>query len=170
MSLVEPPTEALVATETEGPATRSRKKHHYIPVFYLKQWMGADDGRLCEFSRPYKTPEGVADPDIKSIPIKPRRTYPDGTGYIKHLYTFPGLRPELANYLEDQFFLRVDNEGALVMHRLLRGDAEFDSQRKSAWTRFLMSMFHRSPEGINRVIARIGEEFPANVEEFRPQY
>ena len=29
------------------------EKHHYLPVFYLKQWAGKD-GRLCEFSRPYK--------------------------------------------------------------------------------------------------------------------
>jgi uncharacterized protein DUF4238 len=28
------------------------EKHHYIPVFYLKQWAGAD-GRLCQYSRPY---------------------------------------------------------------------------------------------------------------------
>ncbi|WP_354002189.1 DUF4238 domain-containing protein [uncultured Reyranella sp.] len=29
-------------------------KHHYIPVFYLKSWIGTD-GKLCEFSRPHKT-------------------------------------------------------------------------------------------------------------------
>jgi hypothetical protein len=167
MSLVE-----LIRDKREGEVQTltipSRKKHHYIPVFYLKQW--AVDGRLCEFSRPYKTPEGLADPDIKSIPVKPRRTCPDGTGYIKNLYTFSALRPELANYLEDRFFLRVDDQAAIVMQRLLRGDVEFDSQSKSAWTRFLMSMFHRSPEGINRVITHINEGFPANAEEFRTHY
>jgi hypothetical protein len=139
MSLVE-------LTQGETPTIPSRKKHHYIPVFYLKRWV-EPDGRLCEFSRPYKTPECVIDPDVKSIPVKPRRTYPDGTGYIKNLYTFSALRPELANYLEDHFFLRVDDQAAIVMQRLLRGDVEFDNPSKSAWARFLMSMFYRSPEG-----------------------
>jgi hypothetical protein len=27
-------------------------RHHYIPIFYLKQW-ARDDGMLCEFSKPY---------------------------------------------------------------------------------------------------------------------
>jgi len=42
-------------------------KHHYIPVFYLKQWAGVD-GRVCEFSKPYDR-------------VKPRRAHPDGTAY-----------------------------------------------------------------------------------------
>ena len=48
-----------------------RKKHHYIPVFYLQQWVRREDGKLCEFSRPYKTPPGQPEPSIKSIPVKP---------------------------------------------------------------------------------------------------
>ena len=36
-------------------------KHHYLPVFYLKSWTGAD-GRLCEFSRPYTLKPGQVMP------------------------------------------------------------------------------------------------------------
>lgn len=54
-------------------------KHHYIPVFYSKRWTG-QDGRLCEYSRPYKV-------------VKPRRTFPDGTGYARGLYTLPDAPP-----------------------------------------------------------------------------
>src|SRR5580704_19752927 len=68
---------------TPAPDKGQRKKHHYIPVFYLKKWT-AQDGRLWEFSRPYKTPEGQPKPDIKSIPVKARHTYPDATGFIKN--------------------------------------------------------------------------------------
>jgi hypothetical protein len=71
------------------------QKHHYLPVFYLKQWAGPD-GRLCEFSRPHKV-------------VKPRRTYPDGTGYERGLYTFEGLSPSVADFLEQQFLLRADD-------------------------------------------------------------
>ena len=58
-------------------------KHHYIPVFYLRQWTGAD-GRLCEFSKPYDR-------------VKPRRVNPDGTAYVRGLNTVPGMAPEDAS-------------------------------------------------------------------------
>jgi hypothetical protein len=35
------------------PNERKLPKHHYIPVFYLKQWTNRD-GILCEYSRKYK--------------------------------------------------------------------------------------------------------------------
>ncbi|HEY3908667.1 MAG TPA: DUF4238 domain-containing protein [Stellaceae bacterium] len=149
---------------------RERNKHHYIPVFYLKEWAGKD-GRLCEFSRPYNTPSGQLKPNIKSIPVKPRRVYPDGTGFIKHLYRFPGLNPRLANYLESEFFLRVDNEAAVVMQSFLRGKVQFDQKSTSAWVRFLMSMFHRNRKSIMRIAAMVDLDYVKNLEEeIRPQY
>src|ERR1700693_2063923 len=57
---------------------------------------------------------GKPDPPITSIPVKHRWVHPDGTGFIKHLYTFPGLTPKLMNWLEDEFFRRVDNDAAQV--------------------------------------------------------
>jgi hypothetical protein len=151
-------------------AQGERNKHHYIPVFYLKGWAGKD-GRLCEFSRPYKMPPAQLELNIKSIPVKPRRVHPDGTGFIKHLYRFPDLNPRLANYLENEFFLRVDNEAAVVMQRLLRGELQFDQTSKSAWARFLMSMFHRSPENIMRIAALINLDYIKSLEEeHRPQH
>ena len=48
------------------------QKHHYIPVFYLKQWMGPKN-TVCEYSRPYDK-------------VKTRSAHPDGTGYVRGLY------------------------------------------------------------------------------------
>jgi hypothetical protein len=53
------------------------QKHHYIPEFYLKQWAGPD-GRLCEFSRPYKR-------------VLPRMTHPGGTGFSRGRFLKPLL-------------------------------------------------------------------------------
>jgi hypothetical protein len=64
-------------------------KHHYIPVFYLKQWMGGDD-RVCEFSKPHDR-------------VKPRRTHPDGTGYVRGLNTIAGLPPHEARGSKTSF-------------------------------------------------------------------
>ena len=55
------------------PKDKGGDKHHYIPKFYLKQWAGPD-GRLCEFAQRYKG-------------VEARPTYPDGTGYVRGLYT-----------------------------------------------------------------------------------
>jgi hypothetical protein len=84
----------------------SGQKHHYIPVFYLKQWAGSD-GRLCEFSRPYDS-------------VKPRMVHPDGTAYRRGLNTFSRLPSELADFLEGRFFKEVDNQAARVLLMLLR--------------------------------------------------
>jgi hypothetical protein len=70
------------------------EKHHYLPVFYLKQWAGTD-GRLCEFSRPYKS-------------VEPRRTHPDGTGYVRGLYKIEGLPPQTMNVIETKFLKPAD--------------------------------------------------------------
>jgi Protein of unknown function (DUF4238) len=67
-------------------------KHHYIPVFYLKQWAGAD-GRICEFSRPYDR-------------VKARRVFPDATAYVHGLNKIWGIPDR--------------NYGSIALHRAAR--------------------------------------------------
>jgi hypothetical protein len=129
-----------------GPKEPSSQKHHYIPVFYLKQWGGAD-GRLCEFSRPHKN-------------VKPRMVHPEGTAYRRGLNTFSRLPPELADFLEGRFFQEVDSQAACVLRMLLQNIVDFDLASASAWSRFLMSLFYRSPEGMERIINKVTTEYP----------
>jgi hypothetical protein len=131
-------------------------KHHYIPVFYLKQWSGSD-GRLCEFSKPHNV-------------VKPRRIFPDGTGYQRGLYTFSDLPPATAEFLETQFLLLADDKAHSALRRLLENEVVLDDDSKSAWSRFLMTLFHRTPEGIARMRRRISSGLPSELERFRPQY
>lgn len=113
------------------------RKHHYIPVFYLKQWCGPD-GRLCEFSRPHKV-------------VKPRRTHPDGTGYVRGLNTMPGLPPAVASYLETHFFQIADDAAARALQKLLgRAPWTFTDDERSGWSRFLVSLVIRNPESMER--------------------
>jgi hypothetical protein len=111
-------------------------KHHYVPVFYLREWAG-DDGRLAEFSRP--TGEGV-----KSRPAGPK-----GTGYVRGLYRFDGTTEEAAEAFERLFFGHVDSlaKQALDIH-LGRSQAEWDGDSRSAWSRFIIGMLYRNPERI----------------------
>jgi hypothetical protein len=57
------------------------RKHHYVPVFYLKQWAGGD-GRLCQYRRVYDGKVAV------------NRKHPDATGYKVDLYKIDELSPE----------------------------------------------------------------------------
>jgi len=113
-------------------------KHHYIPVFYLKQWTGAD-GRLCEFSKPYDR-------------VKPKSVHPDGTGYVHGLNTIPGLPPHETNYLEDYFMQLTDNYASRALRILLaKTPWKFTDKDRSGWSRFIVSLVARNPEALERL-------------------
>jgi Protein of unknown function (DUF4238) len=114
---------------------REDEKHHYLPVFYLKQRGGAD-GRLCEYSRPY---------DV----VKPRRVHPDGTGYVRGLYKIEGLPPETINVIETKFLKPADGLASDTLTALVR-DQPFakPGQMRASWVRFVLSLMIRYPEAI----------------------
>ena len=125
-----------------GAAAGKGDKHHYIPVFYSKGWAGPD-GRLCEFSRPY---------DV----VKPKRVHPDGTGYVRGLYTVPRNEPIVAEFIEKEFF-RITNSKASDVLRMLRTGQpiEWNSDNRSAWSRFIISLMIRSPDYVARMAAEV---------------
>jgi hypothetical protein len=131
-------------------------KHHYIPVFYLKQW-ARSDGRLCEFSRPHNA-------------VKPRMTHPDGTAYVRGLYTFPNLPPKVRNSVENELLQIADDEAALALRRMVAGDMDFGSDTRSAWCRFLMSLMHRTPERIAQIRRMVVEQYPKHMEAARERW
>ncbi|RWF79007.1 MAG: DUF4238 domain-containing protein [Mesorhizobium sp.] len=141
--------------EVHGCTTTSLKKHHYIPVFYLKRWAGTD-GRLCEFSRPY---------DQFSRPydhrVKPRMTHPAGTGYEENLYSMQGFEPALAQQIEERFFKFTNSLAADALERLVtRGSRRRMAQElRSAWSRFIISLLLRTPPDIQALRAQWGHTF-----------
>jgi Protein of unknown function (DUF4238) len=102
------------------------RRHHYIPVFYLKRWT-ARDGRICEFSRPH---------DV----VKARMTYPAGTAYEHDLYKIHGLESDAGQVTEQRFLKRVDQLASDALVKLIHGSApDFNDVRaKSAWSRFIL--------------------------------
>jgi hypothetical protein len=129
----------------------TNQRHHYIPKFYLKQWV--ENGSLCEFS-------------LQHGRVKPRKVPPKATGFLRGLNTFARLEPRLATFLEDRFFRTVDNDAAKVLEMLLRHELDFNDPQtsRSAWARFLMSLLHRNPEGMTRIGQKVTEEFPTLLE------
>ena len=110
-------------------------KHHYIPVFYLKQWTDAE-GRLYEFSRP------------TAGDVKARDCGPKGTGYVRGLYRLEYLDEERAERFERIFFGQVDSLAKQGLDVCLQGmPQEWDIDLRSAWSRFILGMLFRNRNG-----------------------
>ncbi|HXQ68871.1 MAG TPA: DUF4238 domain-containing protein, partial [Pyrinomonadaceae bacterium] len=123
-------------------------KHHYIPVFYLKQWRGPDK-RVIEFSRPYKDK------------VKPRNVDPDGTGYVRGLYRMPGVADEHAEVIEKSFFAKVDDQAAVGLRKLLKSELnDWSFELREFWTLFVLSMLMRTPETVADVSSSITHNLP----------
>jgi hypothetical protein len=120
------------------------EKHHYLPVFYLKQWAGPD-GRLCQFSRPYGS-------------VKPKRVHPDGTGYVRGLYAIEDIDPEVINAIEKKFLKPADGLAADVLQDLLH-DKPFrrPGPMRASWSRFVLSLMIRYPEAIAEMKRQLRE-------------
>jgi hypothetical protein len=119
---------------------RDPQKHHYLPVFYLKQWAGLD-GRLIRFHRPHH--------EIVAHPIAPKNA-----GYEPGLYSLEGYGDDRRDVIEKQFLApNVDDPAAAALSRLLeRGSASnLTLAMRQAWTRFLMSLHVRHPDGIAQI-------------------
>jgi hypothetical protein len=114
-------------------------KHHYIPVFYLREWAGPD-GRLAEFSRP------------TGHEVKARPAGPKGTGYVRGLYRFDAASEEAAEAFEKLFFDHVDSLAKKALDiQLDRAPAKWNADSRSAWSRFIIGMLYRIPERVATV-------------------
>jgi hypothetical protein len=131
-------------------------KHHYIPKFYLKQW-AVSEGQLCEFRQSYKI-------------VRHRMTYPDGTGYVRGLYTFDGLPPQAADFLETKFFMRADAHAKVALDQLLAHNVDLIEPYKNAWSRFIMTLIYRNPETIARLRQIVIDGLPKELEELRSKW
>lgn len=113
-------------------------KHHYTPRFLLQGWVG-DDGKLCRFTSPH--PGKIAT----------KRVAPAEIGYQKHLYSIPGAAPDKAQAIEEKFMSAVDDQAADAHKLLLKGKLALSQKMRSAWSRFLMSQWFRTPEGVSHM-------------------
>ncbi|ESY98059.1 DUF4238 domain-containing protein [Mesorhizobium sp. LNHC209A00] len=135
-------------------------KHHFLPVFYLKAWARESDGKLVEFSRPYKDK------------LKTRFVHPEATGFIKRLYEIRGLSPELAQKVEETFFSPVDSQAADALKQILEFKAgdPWKAGRRLAWTRFILSLLFRMPDDIRKLKANVRDDWILSVPDMQERY
>jgi len=109
--------------------------NHYVPIFYLKRWAGADN-QVRVYSRPYRI-------------TRVMRKYPAGIGYMTDLYTAADPDAAVATYLEREFFKVSDDSGAKALGVIEAGPwGSMHGQIRTGWTRFVISLLHRNPEQI----------------------
>jgi hypothetical protein len=108
-------------------------KHHFIPIFYSKAWAG-QDGQVVRFTKPYRS-------------VIDRRVHPAAVGWEEGLYTIPDAPAEREQALEERFFKQLDNVAAVAHRKLIANpQIKLDGRDLTAWSTFIMSLLHRSPE------------------------
>lgn len=139
----------------------AEQKHHYIPEFYLKQWAGAD-GRLVEFCRRHQKGKNI---------VVARHTYPGGTGYQRGLYSIKGVPDDIKDVLENKFLGVADGQAATSLVQMVGDKHVPTGGGKAAWIRFVLSLMHRTPEGVTRSFDAIKKHYQEhNLEEARARY
>lgn len=132
-------------------------RHHYCPQFLTKRWAGAD-GKLCVFSRPHRT-------------IISRRKFPVETGWVDNLYAVHALPPEQQQFIEMQFFKRVDQDASDVLDLIDQGGQVLLAKRHNdGLSRFVMSLMQRDPFQVARLRAIAGNVYDGMIEDFRERY
>lgn len=143
----------------EQPMQQQSLVHHYLPRFYLRQWAGPD-GLICEFSRPY-------------MRVQARRKSPKATGHKPGLYTVTGLPPERQSILEDDFFRRTDQTAHDALRFMLAnqdGTGDMPSKLRSGWSRFVLSLVHRTPERLALLKEKCRVALAERLAEIEPMY
>jgi hypothetical protein len=69
-------------------------------------------------------------------------------GYQDDLYALPGLPGELQHWLEVVFLKQADQEADDALQYLLADQLDLPPKLKSGWSRFIMTLFSRTPERI----------------------
>src|SRR5262245_3140748 len=109
------------------------RRHHYDPVFYLREWAGSD-GLVCEIKKAHGK-------------VEAQRKSPRATGFQHDLYRTDGVPDD--QHVEKRFMAPLDNDAAHALQKILSGDrANWSSKERTAWTRFILSRLFRNPENV----------------------
>lgn len=112
------------------------KKHHYLPKFLMQRWANSEN-LVTEYRRPYGQ-------------LVAKSKHPNQTGYLHELYANENrVDPVERQALEMVFMQKVDSRAAEALIYLDDKKKKPDDPiLRDAWSRFLMSLMHRSPERV----------------------
>lgn len=119
------------------------KKHHYLPQFFMQRWAG-HDGVITEYRHPHNR-------------VTMKRKVPSETGYIEELYSDESKSDPIERQaLELVFLQRIDSKAAECLRHLeTQPGKPLDPVLRDSWSRFLMSLMHRSPERVKWISEKV---------------
>ena len=131
-------------------------RHHYIPQFYQRRWTGPDK-KLAVFQHQHHGLIG-------------RRMSTKATGREDRLYSLSALPPGRQDALEKLYMQQVDDVAAAVIQLFIDGSVQngLSSEHSDGWSRFLMSLIHRTPRGIATIkaeFAKVWAETPYTIDD-----
>src|SRR5664279_5682343 len=141
------------------PNEKKLPKHHYISVFYLKQWTNRN-GRLIEYSKPFRQ-------------VEARPTSPKGTGYVRGLYRLPNVPSDKAELVETIYMKVVDDAAARALQVILDdkdGISQLSERMMRDWARFLHCFMLRNPEYVSAMSKLLAENVGDYVDEIKDRY
>lgn len=121
------------------------KKHHYVPVFYLKEWCSTDN-KLEGFCLLYNK-------------VIHKRYSPEEACNEIGLYSLEGMPEDKKQFIEKEYMGRsLDSKAAPIMKKLINcGNPLEESERtlkkseRINWARFLISLMLRNPEKVKKI-------------------
>jgi hypothetical protein len=132
-------------------------KHHYIPVFYLRQW--TRNGVLCAMR---KVHGGKVIAQLKA---------PNGTGYLKDLYKIEGVPQDVAQHMELKFMSMVDGDASKALTLLKNGVTDaWPVRERDGWVRFILSLLFRNPESVNVIKLHFRAVWEEGIATLRAEY
>lgn len=134
------------------------RDHHYIPQFVLREW-AVDAGKLWRYSKP--VPNKLA----------AKRVSTGAIGFESFLYEVPGETPDKAQQVETRFMSSVDQSAARA-HQILLGNKDWSwtSVTRSGWSRFILSLWMRTPASVQAYKAAIASLWGTTVPEIAAKY
>lgn len=141
------------------PRMSDPKRHHYLPEFYQKAWMG-NDNKVTVYRRRHAGKLDIQRKARKSV------------GWERELYSdLSEADPELRQRVESGFFKQVDGLAYEALAEMLSTAAPpIDQLRANAWARFLMSLLHRHPARMALLRRAVELNMEETLERARQQY
>ncbi len=131
--------------------------HHFIPAFFLAQWADGA-GKLVEYT-------------IKHGKLIAKAVGPKATGYEPYLYSFPGLPPDAAQFIESVFFDYADRVAAAALRNQLSATpAPWTTELISGWSRFVIALHLRHPDAMPELRAAAKSVWDGSGQEYQAQY
>ncbi len=97
-------------------------------------------------------------------------THPGGTGYSRGLYSIPDAPAHLRDVFENKFLSIADGQAAASLRRMVQNHEVPSGADKIAWTRFVMTLLYRTPEGVRRAFEMVRKFYDESLSELITVY